>query len=72
MTAVRLGIYRHYKGDLYELIGTARHSEDLSEMAVYRQCCGARGLWVRPLAMFLETIEVDGAAVSRFAFVGEA
>ena len=72
MTKARLGIYKHYKGNLYELLGVARHSEDLAEMAVYRQCYGERELWVRPPAMFFETVEVDGTTVPRFAFVEES
>lgn len=60
------GLYRHYKGNLYEVIGTARHSEDLSPMVVYRALYGELGLWVRPAAMFAETVEVDGVARPRF------
>ena len=60
------GLYRHYKGGLYEVIGTARHSESLEPMTVYRALYGAHGLWVRPAAMFAETIEIDGVARPRF------
>ncbi len=60
------GLYRHYKGNLYEVIGTARHSEDLSPMVVYRALYGERGLWVRPAAMFTETVEVAGVTRPRF------
>ena len=63
----RPGIYRHYKGNLYELIGIARHSETLEDMAVYRALYGDGGLWVRPLCMFIETVVVDGRQIPRFA-----
>ncbi|GGB90182.1 hypothetical protein GCM10011352_15260 [Marinobacterium zhoushanense] len=62
------GIYRHYKGRDYEVIGTARHSETEEWMVVYRALYGDFGLWVRPLAMFVETVELaSGERVSRFA-----
>jgi hypothetical protein len=60
------GRYRHYKGAHYEVIGVARHSETEEELVVYRALYGERGLWARPLAMFLESVEVDGATVPRF------
>lgn len=69
---LRPGRYRHYKGKDYQVLGVARHSETLEPMAVYRALYGDGGLWVRPLAMFLETVEVDGRQVPRFAFAGEA
>ena len=68
---VKPGRYRHYKGNEYIVLGIARHSETEEELVVYRQDYGERGLWVRPLAMFLETIELDGQRVPRFEFVGE-
>lgn len=64
------GVYRHYKGRNYEVIGTARHSETEEYMVVYRCLYGDHSLWVRPLAMFRETVEVAGEQVPRFAFVG--
>ena len=60
------GTYRHYKGNLYEVIDVARHSETEEQLVVYRALYGERGLWVRPLAMFSETVVVDGAEVPRF------
>ena len=60
------GRYRHYKGNEYTVLGVARHSETLEELVVYRQEYGDRGLWVRPAAMFAETVIVDGKAVPRF------
>ncbi len=64
------GLYRHYKGNDYEVIGTATHSETGERLVVYRPCYGERGLWVRPLVMFMETVEVAGARLRRFAPVG--
>ncbi|MBU5612441.1 DUF1653 domain-containing protein [Geomonas azotofigens] len=64
--AVAPGRYRHYKGKFYEVIGTARHSETDELMVVYRPLYGEGGLWVRPEAMFLETVLVDGEPVLRF------
>lgn len=66
MTAIRPGRYRHYKGNEYTVLGLARHSETLEELVVYRQEYGDHGLWVRPAAMFLETIELEGKKVPRF------
>jgi hypothetical protein len=70
--SLRPGRYRHYKGNDYTVLGVARHSETQEELVVYRQEYGERGLWVRPLAMFVEEVEVAGRRVPRFAFVGEA
>lgn len=61
------GLYRHYKGLLYEVIGTARHSESLEPMTLYRALYGERGLWVRPAAMFQEEVLIDGLRQPRFA-----
>jgi hypothetical protein len=63
----RPGLYRHCKGNHYEVLGTARHSETQESLVVYRPCYGERGLWVRPLAMFMEEVEVDGVRQPRFA-----
>ena len=64
------GIYRHYKGNHYELIGVASHSETLEPMVVYRALYGARGLWVRPAAMWSEPVETPAGTVSRFTYIG--
>jgi cyclomaltodextrinase / maltogenic alpha-amylase / neopullulanase len=74
MVELKLGKYKHYKGNLYEVIGVARHSETLEEMVVYKalyihEKFGKDSLWVRPLSMFLETVIVDGRKVPRFKFV---
>jgi hypothetical protein len=66
---VQLGKYRHFKGNLYELIEVAHHSESQEPVAVYRALYGDHGLWVRPLEMFLETIERDGAEIQRFQYI---
>lgn len=63
----RPGIYRHYKGPLYEVLGVARHSETEEPLVVYRALYGEYGLWVRPLAMFTERVVVDGKEQPRFA-----
>lgn len=64
------GRYQHYKGNDYIVVGVARHSETEEELVVYRQDYGERGLWVRPKAMFLEMVNVDGQQVPRFRFIG--
>lgn len=61
------GIYRHYKGQRYRVLGTARHSETLDELVVYQALYGEHGLWVRPAAMFAEIVAVNDAGVPRFA-----
>jgi len=70
MIDVPVGRYRHYKGNEYTVIGVARHSETEEELVVYRQEYGDHSLWVRPKAMFLETVEVNGEAVPRFKYLG--
>ena len=66
------GLYRHYKGMLYEVIDTVRHSETLEPMTLYRALYGERGLWVRPAAMFEEAVCVDGRMRPRFERCAEA
>lgn len=61
------GLYRHYKGNLYEVVDTVRHSETLEPMTLYRALYGERGLWVRPAAMFAEQVVIDGIPQPRFA-----
>ena len=61
-----LGRYRHYKGGAYEVIGVARHSETHEPMVVYRPLYNASGWWVRPHAMFFETVTIDGVTQPRF------
>jgi hypothetical protein len=61
------GLYRHYKGLIYEVVGTVRHSESLEPMTLYRALYGERGLWVRPAAMFNEEVVIEGVRQPRFA-----
>jgi hypothetical protein len=68
---LRPGRYRHYKGNFYEVIGIARHSESEEELVVYRQLYGDGSLWVRPLGMFMEDVDVDGSPVPRFLRTGD-
>jgi hypothetical protein len=63
------GLYRHYKGNLYEVLDTVRHSETLEPMTLYRALYGDHGLWVRPAAMFSEVVEIEGINQPRFAKV---
>ena len=63
------GRYRHFKGNEYEVIGLARHSETTEEMVVYRALYGDGGLWVRPARMWNETVERDGKTYRRFTLV---
>ena len=71
MNVIPLGIYRHYKGNEYEVIGFARHSETLEDMVIYKALYNDGGTWVRPLSMWENPIEVDGVTVKRFKYVGE-
>ncbi|SMD07976.1 DUF1653 domain-containing protein [Sporomusa malonica] len=63
---VKTGIYRHYKGKQYQVIGEATHSETLEPVVIYRALYGEFGLWVRPKAMFCENIIIEGREVPRF------
>jgi hypothetical protein len=67
----KLGKYRHYKGNEYEVIGIAKHSETLEEMVVYKALYGKHNIWVRPLKMFTEEIEIDGKKALRFEYIGK-
>lgn len=63
------GLYRHYKGPEYRVFSVARHSESEEEVVFYQALYGDYGMWVRPLSMFLESVEFDGEQVPRFALV---
>lgn len=65
---MELGLYKHYKGNIYEVIGVAKHSETLEGMVVYKATYQKEGenLWVRPLKMFLETVTIEGVEKKRF------
>ena len=71
MDEIKPGRYRHFKGNEYEVIGLARHSEMQEEMVVYRALYGDFGLWVRPVSMWNETVERDGKTFRRFTYIGE-
>ncbi len=75
MSEVKLGKYQHYKGNDYEVIGIARHSETLEELVVYKALYnseefGNNSLWARPKEMFFEEIEVKGKKINRFKYIG--
>lgn len=69
MQSIQKGVYKHYKGNLYEVIDIARHSETLEYVVVYKALYGDYGLWVRPLTMFTENVVIDGNTKPRFIFV---
>ncbi len=71
MKQLKLGKYRHFKGNEYQVLGTVRHSETEEEMVLYRPLYADHGLWVRPIAMFFDHKEVAGKMVPRFEFVEE-
>ena len=66
---VQPGRYRHYKGKEYQVLGCARHTETEEEFVVYQALYGERGLWIRPKAMFLETVQIGTTSVPRFILV---
>lgn len=68
---IKPGKYRHFKGNLYEVIGVANHSETMEPMVVYRALYGEHGLWVRPASMWEEVVDRDGYHGPRFQFVEE-
>ena len=68
---IKCGRYRHFKGMEYEVLFIAKHSETMEDMVVYRALYGERAVWVRPAAMFLETVEREGKKMPRFAYLGE-
>ena len=68
---IKKGIYRHYKGNEYEVIGVAKHSETLEDMVVYKALYGDGGIWVRPASMWNETVIKDGKEHRRFEYIEE-
>lgn len=66
---IQPGIYQHYKGNLYQVLHLAKHSETEEDLVVYRALYDDYGVWVRPLTMFGETIEINGQAVPRFNLI---
>jgi len=68
---IKLGQYEHFKGNKYEVLGVAKSSETMEEFVVYKALYGNYDLWIRPLKMFLEEVEVEGKKVSRFRYLGK-
>lgn len=66
---IQLGKYQHYKGNFYQVEGVATHSETEQKMVVYRPLYGEQALWVRPLEMFVESVNVSGVEQPRFVFI---
>lgn len=71
MEEIKIGRYRHFKGNEYEVLYLAKHSETLEAMVVYRALYGEHGIWVRPASMWNETVERDGKTHVRFSYIGE-
>ena len=71
MGEIRLGKYRHFKGNEYEVVAVGKHSETLEDYVIYRALYGEGGFWVRPLSMFLENVEREGKTIPRFKYIGE-
>ena len=71
MNEIKLGKYRHFKGNEYEVIAIAKHSETTEDYVVYKALYGDGGMWVRPASMWNETVERDGATYKRFTYIGE-
>ncbi|MCG8394630.1 MAG: DUF1653 domain-containing protein [Pseudomonadales bacterium] len=71
MNELKPGRYRHFKGNEYQVIGVATHSETEESLVVYRPLYGDGDLWVRPLTMFTETVERDGKVQPRFTRIGD-
>lgn len=71
MEEIKTGRYRHFKGNEYRVLYLAKHSETLEDMIVYQALYGEMGIWVRPSAMWNETIEKDGKIYKRFEYIGE-
>lgn len=70
--SIKRGIYKHYKGNLYEVLETARHSETEEWMVIYRTLYGDMSTWIRPYEMFIETVKVEGKMVKRFEYMGRS
>ncbi len=68
---VKPGKYRHFKGNEYEVLFVAKHSETLEDLVVYRALYGEGGIWARPVSMWQETVKKDGKTVPRFAYLGK-
>jgi len=71
MSELQTGRYRHYKGGEYEVLGTAQHSETSEKLVVYKCLYDGSSLWVRPLAMFKESLVISGEEIPRFQYMGD-
>jgi hypothetical protein len=69
MAELKLGLYQHYKGNIYQVLGLCRHAETLEILVTYQSLYGDYGLWVRPLDLFIGTVEENGQIVPRFKFI---
>jgi hypothetical protein len=69
LPSIKLGVYQHYKGQHYQVLGVARHSETLEPLVLYRPMYGEGAMWVRPFHMFEETVTVDGKTQARFTLI---
>ena len=72
MEEIKIGRYRHFKGNEYEVLYLAKHSESLEDMVVYRALYGAHGVWVRPASIWNEIVERDGKTYKRFTYIGDS
>ena len=68
---MKLGKYEHFKGNQYEVIGTAKHSETLEEFVVYKVLYGEGEIWIRPLKIFFEEVKANGKKIPRFKYIGK-
>lgn len=71
MEDIKLGVYKHYKGNEYRVLAIATHSETLEKMVVYQALYGEYGIWVRPISMWNEIVDVNGVKTPRFKFLRE-
>lgn len=71
MEKLKLGKYVHFKGKEYEVLYVGKHTETLEDVVIYRALYGDFGIWVRPLKMFIEKVEIDGKLVDRFKYISE-
>ena len=69
MQSILPGVYRHYKGNRYQVLYLAKHSETLEDMVVYQALYGEYGIWVRPASMWNETVDYQGKQVKRFTYI---
>lgn len=68
---IKLGKYKHFKGNYYLVLHIAKHSETMEKMVVYKALYGEEGIWIRPYSMWNSEVEYDGKKVKRFEYIGE-